>query len=135
MANKMKVGFVILAFIGCTMQRKFRHFGAPSSTCIYWRPMSGLQLTCFFLVGLLSLWHSPYQFSLYLFVKQKKNKIPSYNNEVNKQETKLPICLNGHLSIKDSTLTSCQEGSYLNINSPIIEGIKLIKWQRKGTLL
>ena len=29
--------------------------------------------------------------------------------------------LNGHLSIRDFTLTSCQKGSYLYINSPIIE--------------
>ena len=32
-----------------------------------------------------------------------------------------PICLNGHLSIRDFTLTSCQKSSYLYINSPIIE--------------
>ena len=29
--------------------------------------------------------------------------------------------LNGHLSIRDFTLTSCQKGSYLYINSPNIE--------------
>ena len=32
---------------------------------------------------------------------------------------KRPMDLNGHLSIRDSTLTSCQKGSYLQINSPI----------------
>ena len=34
---------------------------------------------------------------------------------------KRPTGLNGHLSIRDFTLTSCQKGSYLYINSPIIE--------------
>ena len=34
-------------------------------------------------------------------------------------ENKKLIGLNGHLSIKDSTLTSCQNGSYLHTNSPI----------------
>ena len=32
---------------------------------------------------------------------------------------KRPTCLNGHLSIRDFTLT--EKGSYLYINSPIIE--------------
>ena len=36
-------------------------------------------------------------------------------------KTKGPMGLNGHLSIRDCTLTSCQKGSYLHINSPIIE--------------
>ena len=36
---------------------------------------------------------------------------------------KRPTCLNGHLSIRDFTLTSCQKGAYLHINSPIIEKI------------
>ena len=34
---------------------------------------------------------------------------------------KRPTGLNGHLSITDFTLTSCWRGSYLYINSPIIE--------------
>ena len=34
---------------------------------------------------------------------------------------KRPTGLNGHLSIRDFTLTSCQKGSYLYINVPIIE--------------
>ena len=34
---------------------------------------------------------------------------------------KRPTGLNGHLSIRDFTLTSCQKGSYLYINSPIIK--------------
>ena len=38
---------------------------------------------------------------------------------------KRPIGLNGHLHIRDFTLTSCQKGSYLHINSPIIEYIKI----------
>ena len=34
---------------------------------------------------------------------------------------KRPTGLNGHMSIRDFTLTACQKGSYLYINSPIIE--------------
>ena len=34
---------------------------------------------------------------------------------------KRPTGGNGYLSISDSTLTSCQKGSYLHIISPIIE--------------
>ena len=34
---------------------------------------------------------------------------------------KRPTDLNGHLRIRDFTLTSCQKGSYLYINNPIIE--------------
>ena len=34
---------------------------------------------------------------------------------------KRPTGLNGHLSIRDFTPTSCQKGSYLYINNPIIE--------------
>ena len=37
------------------------------------------------------------------------------------EEDKRPSGLNGHLSIRDFSLTSCQRGSYLYINSPIIE--------------
>ena len=33
---------------------------------------------------------------------------------------KRPTGLNGHLSIRDFTLTSFQKGAYLHINSPII---------------
>ena len=33
--------------------------------------------------------------------------------------------LNGHLSIRDFTLTSCQKGSYLYINRPMIEEMKI----------
>ena len=40
-------------------------------------------------------------------------------------DNKRPTCLNGHLSIRDFTLTSCQKGSYLYINSPIIEYMKI----------
>ena len=43
-----------------------------------------------------------------------KSHLKSYLN-------KRPTGLNGHLSIRDFTLTSCQKGSYLYINSPIIE--------------
>ena len=38
---------------------------------------------------------------------------------------KRPTGLNGHLSIRDFTLTSCQKGSYLYINIPIIEQMKI----------
>ena len=38
-----------------------------------------------------------------------------------KFSNKRPTGLNGHLSIRDLTLTSCQKGSNLYINSPIIE--------------
>ena len=44
--------------------------------------------------------------------------IVKFNEFVNKQET---YGLHVHLSIRDSTLTSCQKGSYLHINSCIIE--------------
>ena len=37
------------------------------------------------------------------------------------KKNKRPTGLNGHLSIRDFTLTSCQKGSYLYINSPIKE--------------
>ena len=35
-----------------------------------------------------------------------------------------PTGLNGHLIIRDSTPTSCQKGSYLHNDSPVIEWIK-----------
>ena len=41
------------------------------------------------------------------------------------KKEKRPNGLNGHLSIRDSTLTSCQKGSYLHINRTIIEQIKI----------
>ena len=53
----------------------------------------------------------------------KKNLPKKTPNRV-KQMFKLnkrPTGLNGHLSIRDFTLTSCQKGSYLYINNPIIE--------------
>ena len=42
---------------------------------------------------------------------------------------KMPMVLNGHLSNGDSRLTSCQKGSYLHFNRPIIEQIKINNWQ------
>ena len=36
------------------------------------------------------------------------------------KRNKRPTGLNGHLSIRDFTLNSCQKGAYLHINSPII---------------
>ena len=36
------------------------------------------------------------------------------------KNNKRPTGLNGHLSIRDFTLNSCQKGAYLHINSPII---------------
>ena len=38
---------------------------------------------------------------------------------------KKPTGLNGHTSISDFTPTSCQKDSYLYINSPIIECMKI----------
>ena len=38
---------------------------------------------------------------------------------------KKPTGLKDHLSIRDSTLTSCQKGSYLHINRIIIEQINI----------
>ena len=35
-------------------------------------------------------------------------------------KNKRPTGLNGHLSIRDFTLNSCQKGAYLHINNPII---------------
>ena len=37
------------------------------------------------------------------------------------KKNKRPSGLNGHLSIRDFTLTSCQRCSYLYINSPVID--------------
>ena len=36
------------------------------------------------------------------------------------KENKRPTGFNGHQSIRDFTLNSCQKGAYLHINSPII---------------
>ena len=38
---------------------------------------------------------------------------------------------NSHLSIRDSTMTSWQKGSYLHIKWPIIKLIIINKWQGK----
>ena len=38
----------------------------------------------------------------------------------NARLNKRPTGVNGHLSIRDFTLNSCQKGAYLHINSPII---------------
>ena len=46
-------------------------------------------------------------------------------NSFNPLNNKRPTGLNSHLSIRDFTLTSCQKGSYLYINSPIIEKMKI----------
>ena len=40
-------------------------------------------------------------------------------------QDKRPTGLKDHLSIRDSTLTSCQKGSYLHINGIIIEQINI----------
>ena len=47
---------------------------------------------------------------------------------------KRPKGVDGHLSIKDSSLTSCQKGSYLHISCPIIEKNKNQQWHRKAAL-
>ena len=41
------------------------------------------------------------------------------------KENKRSTGLKGHVGIKDSSLTSCQKGTYLHINSLIIEQIKI----------
>ena len=50
-------------------------------------------------------------------INKGHDKVTGANTYTNKR----PMGLNGHLSIRDFTLTSCQKGSYLYINSPIIE--------------
>ena len=45
-----------------------------------------------------------------------------------------PQALYGHLSIRDFTLTSCQMGAYLHINSPIIVINKNQQLYRKAAL-
>ena len=51
------------------------------------------------------------------------------------KKEKRPNGLNGHLSIRDSTLTSCQKGSYWHISCPIIEYNRNQQWHRKGIIL
>ena len=43
--------------------------------------------------------------------------------------------LNGHLSIRDFTLTFCQKGSYLYINSPHYRINENQRWYRKAASL
>ena len=50
---------------------------------------------------------------------------------MNIKYNKRPTGLNGHLSIRDFTLTFCQKGSYLHINIPIIKKNKNQQWYRK----
>ena len=58
----------------------------------------------------------------WLLVKRAHICIYQYpHRRINKR----PTGPNGHLSIRDSTPTSCQKGSYLHINSHIIEKIKI----------
>ena len=45
----------------------------------------------------------------------------NYKQLMTVSSNRRPKGLNGHLSIRDSTLTSCQNGSYLYIRYPIIE--------------
>ena len=65
--------------------------------------------------------------SLYFIIKWVKNIYESNDlNDCNVYESKplknkRTMGLNGHLSIRDSTPTSCHQVSYLHINSPIIE--------------
>ena len=55
--------------------------------------------------------------TIYNFTKQLHSFLSKYLQLWNNR----PTCLNGHLSIKDCILTSCQEYSSLHINSPITE--------------
>ena len=45
-------------------------------------------------------------------------------------DNKRPTGLNGHLSIGDFTLTSCQKGAYLHINKPHHRIIKYQQWHK-----
>ena len=45
---------------------------------------------------------------------------------------KRPKGLNGHLSIRDFTLSSCQKGAYLHINRPIKIINKIQQLKRKA---
>ena len=47
------------------------------------------------------------------------------SEETQRHLNKRPMVLNGHLSIRNSTLTSCQKDSYFHINRLIIESIKI----------
>ena len=47
----------------------------------------------------------------------------------NKRHNKRHKGLNRHLSIRDSTMTSCQKSSYLHISCPIIQ-----QWHKKAAL-
>ena len=49
-----------------------------------------------------------------------KNCISPFCSGIFLMSNKRPTGLNGHLSIRDFTLNSCQKGAYLHINSPII---------------
>ena len=46
-----------------------------------------------------------------------------------------PTDLNGHMSIRNVTLHSCQKGSYLHINKPIIEWINFNRGELHSNLL
>ena len=68
----------------------------------------------------------PFHIPLYAFHDRRQkfyNVFPSHVAKINNKdfENKRPTGLNSHPSIRDFTLTSYQRGSYLYINSPIIE--------------
>ena len=106
---------------------------------VYWLPTSALNM---YLKGLPTLYLGSFHFrvawSIVTFSTTRglsglagdlvKNKnyisfFPSCSIQFRIQWifNKRPTGLNGHLSIRDFTLTSCQKGSYLYINNPIIE--------------
>ena len=58
-------------------------------------------------------WMEIYLYSLVL------GEVIQFMNKMLFSQNKRPMGLNGHLRIRDCTLTSCQKGSYLHINSPI----------------
>ena len=63
-------------------------------------------------------------FKAFKIIKLISDDVPRAKIDVNNID-KGPTGRNGHLSIRDFTLNSCQKGAYLHINSPIIIIIKI----------
>ena len=64
-----------------------------------------------------------------------KNVIEIPEQEWNELKLQRPTGLNGHLSIKDSTLTPSQKGSYLHTNKLVTELTIDLKCMRVDSLL
>ena len=90
--------------------------------CLVWRLQwfnSSTFQKWFEVWNLLEMTGNIYVYVCILFVNMWMHLMLSLINHI--KRNKRPTGLNGHLSIRDFTLTSCQKGSYLYINSPIIE--------------